>query len=383
VATWAASPQAATARDAFATGFDDQTVRNIVLTSLGGSMVRVHFSNAFSSRPLTIDRAAIGLVSAGAGLRQGKSFALQFAGHGSTVIAPGADAVSDPVSLTVGPLRRLAVSVFLRHASGPPTLHSVAKQQSYVAGGDRFLAQSPAAFAVRGTSWYFIDGVDVLSSRPGAGAIVTLGDSITDGVGSLLGANARWPNDLARRLDARGGARMAVVDEGIGGNRILTNSTYYGPAAVDRFGSDVLGCAGARAVILLEGINDIGMSHSNAPWSAPHTDVSAAQIIAGYERLISDAHRHGLRIFAGTLAPFQGSRNWTAQGEAKREMINRWIQTSGAFDGVIDFAKVLADRLSPLRLNPVYDSGDHLHPNSAGYRAMANAVNLGMLLQAR
>jgi lysophospholipase L1-like esterase len=207
--------------------------------------------------------------------------------------------------------------------------------------------------------------------------VVAFGDSITDGVGSEVGANARWPNDLARRLDALGGPALAVADEGIGGNRVLTGSRWFGISAEARFGPDALDQPGVRDIIVLEGINDIGFS---AAPPHPGTGVSAAQIIAGYRQLIARAHARGLKIFGATLPPFRGAGDYSAAGEAKREAVDHWIRTSGAFDGVIDFDAVMRDPADPLRLNPAYDSGDHLHPNDLGYQVMADAISLQMLL---
>jgi lysophospholipase L1-like esterase len=200
-------------------------------------------------------------------------------------------------------------------------------------------------------------------------------------VASAVGANARWPNDLARRLEARDGPTLAVADEGIGGNRVLNDSLCCGASAEARFRRDVLDQPGVRDVIVLEGINDLGFSQMRPhPVVNPVTDVSAVQVIGGYRRLIAQAHARGLRIFGATLLPFAGAGYYTTAAEAKREAINEWIRTSGAFDGVIDFDAVMRDPIDPLALNPLYDSGDHLHPNDAGYRAMADAVNLEMLL---
>jgi lysophospholipase L1-like esterase len=250
-----------------------------------------------------------------------------------------------------------------------------------VGGGDSALAVSGEHFAPQSVSWYFLAGLDVLAPARDLGTVVTFGDSITDGVGSPIGADARWPNDLARRLAALGGHTLAVIDEGIGGNRVLNDTPCCGVGAVARFGRDVAEAPGARDVVLLEGINDITSPRKSGRLSAPHVAVSALQIVDGYEQIIGLAHAAGMRIFGATLTPFQGSQYWTPGAEAERESVNRWIRTSHAFDGVIDFAKALADPGHPLRMAPALDSGDHLHPDGAGYRAMAAAVNLGMLLR--
>jgi len=211
--------------------------------------------------------------------------------------------------------------------------------------------------------------------------VVAFGDSITDGFRSTVGANARWPNDLARRLDALPGPGLSVADEGISGNRVLNDSECCGVNALARLQRDVLDQTGARDVILLEGINDFGFSAlPPSPPINPTTDVSAEQVIAGYKQIIAWAHARGLKIFGATLLPFKGAAYYTAAGEQKREAVNAWIRTSGAFDGVIDFDKVMRSASDPLAINPAYDSGDHLHPNDAGYQVMANAVSLPLLL---
>ena len=378
LAGWATAPQSPGPGTRAAAGFRDQTIRQIVSTSFGGSVLRVRLTNVYGRRALTVGGASIAVQRAGAALIPGTIRPLTFAGRSSALIAPGGQALSDPVRLTVAPLGHLAVSLFAPGATGPATEHAQAEQVNYVAAGSRALTASAAAFTARTTSWYFLAGVDVRAPARARGTVVALGDSITDGVGSEVNADGRWPNDLARRLVAAS-AGLSIVDEGIGGNRLLTAAGCCGTDALARFRRDVLGQPGVRDVIVLEGINDIGSGASHDPSTAPHTAVTALQIVQGYERMIALAHGAGLRIFGATLTPFQGARYWTPAGEATREAVNRWILTSGAFDGVIDFAAAVADPADAQRLAPADDSGDHLHPDDAGYRAMADAVDLARL----
>jgi lysophospholipase L1-like esterase len=379
VAAWAAGAQGPSASNLSGGGVHDQTIREIVLSNAGGTAVRVRLTNAFGSRPLEIGRASVGAQRSGAGLAPGATRPLTFSGQPAVQIPPGADALSDPVNLIVRPLSHLAVSVYLPAITGPLTEHLQARQVNYVAAGDRALQTAAAGFDTRTGSWYVLDGVDVLAPHSDRGTIVALGDSITDGVDSPVGADARWPNALQRRLVSAGAARLSVVDEGIGGNRLLNDSICCGVNAVARLWRDVLAQPGVTGLIVLEGINDIGFSNSTNPLTAPHTAVSALQIVDGYEQIIALAHAAHIRVYGATLTPFEGARYWTAGGEAKREAVNRWISDSGAFDGVIDFAAAVADPGHPERLRPAYDSGDHLHPSAAGYRAMAAAVSLPML----
>jgi lysophospholipase L1-like esterase len=361
-------------------GFNNQTVRNIVYTSVGGSELRVRLSNTFGKTALRIGRVSVGVELTGAQLVRGTSHPVTFGGRTSVTVPAGAQVVSDTVALQVSPLEDLAVSVYLPVATGPATYHAGAQQTNYVASGNHAGNVSAAAYTTTATSWYFLDGVDVSNSQA-PGSIVAFGDLITDGAASRVGANDRWPNFLARRLDAQLGANApSVVDEGIGGNRVLNDSACFGVNALARFNRDVLSQTGVKDVILLEGINDIGFSQTpNAGCTAPNTNVSARQIERGYEQIIGRAHAAGLKIFGGTLTPFKGAAYWSPAAEVKREAVNNWIRTNGAFDGVIDFAKAVQSPFDPLYLNPAYNSGDNLHPNDAGYEAMGNAIDLSLL----
>jgi lysophospholipase L1-like esterase len=379
VSTWAASPQTAIPGSSDASGFSNQTIRNVVFTSVSGDLVRVRFTNTFGDQPLQIGAASIAVAGSGAATNGG-NVPLTFGGQRSVQIPIGAEALSDPVRLHVPALQELAVSVYAPTPTGSATLHSLGRQTTYVASGDHTGDSSGSAYSTLDESWYFIDSIDVVAQPQVRGTVVTFGDSITDGFNSTVNANARWPNDLARRLDSRRGT-LAVADEGISGDRVLTSDLCCGVNALARFDRDVLERAGATEVILLMGINDIGFSVTPPnPVTNPLPDVSAAQIIAGYQQIIAQAHAAGLKIFGATLTPFKGAGYFSAAGEAKREAVNNWILTSGAFDGVIDFASVVADPSDPTMMAPQFDSGDHLHPNDAGYQAMANAIPLGLLL---
>jgi len=375
VSTWAAAPMAAApesmaAPDDFsAAGFANQTIRDIAWTSVGGQAARIGLSNRFGTQPVTFGQVDIGISAGGAYIAPDTNHIVTFAGSRSVTIPPGGSAVSDPVKMTVPAETDLAVSLYARGVTGPATYHSDAQQVNYVsASGDYADSGSAGPFTITSQHWYFLDDVDVQVGPQAGGTIVAFGDSITDGYRSDVGANARWPNDLARRLLADPPGQVdAVVDEGISGNQVLGNSVLFGVSAEARFLRDAVGRTGARYVILLEGINDIGFN------STP-----VARIIAGYLNLVAAAHAAGLKIFGATLTPFQGSGYYTPAREAEREAINQWIRTSGAFDGVIDFDQAVRDPADPLRLLPAYDSGDHLHPNDAGYQAMADSINLAL-----
>jgi lysophospholipase L1-like esterase len=366
VGTWSASPQTGF----FATDFNNQSLRMVVHTSVGGDRLRVRLSNAFGSQPLAITATHVGIRTSGAAIVVGSDRAVTFSGSSAVTIPPGALAVSDAVILPVPALSDLAVSIFLSANAGPATTHNL-RGISYVAAGDATASESPGPYTEVLPVWFFLTGVEVSASKQIDEAIVALGDSITDGDGSTPDSNSRWPDVLARRLISHH-FRISMLNEGIAGNCILHD--FIGPNALARFDRDVLGQTEVRFVIVLEGINDIGTSSTLG-------DLTADEIIAGLQQLVRRAHARDLKIFGATLTPFEGTTipgYFSLQGEMKRETINEFIRTSGTFDDVIDFDKVVRDPSHPTQLLPAYDSGDHLHPNDAGYKAMGGSVDLSL-----
>jgi lysophospholipase L1-like esterase len=379
IASWAAAPQPASSFSPLAEhGLDNQTLRQVVMVSSPGAAVRIHLSNTYGDRPLVIGAASVALASS-YGELNGAAQTLTFGGSDTVVIPPGRTVTSDPVSFGVHALERLALSLYLPVETGVLTYHGAAEQTGFIGGGDQVTNPSADWIGDTTNNWMVIAGVDTLSPSQYVGTVVALGDSITAGFHSTFGA---WPDDLARRFSQTQGNRMAVIDEGISGNRVLNSSICCGTSALGRFLPDVLQQSGVRAVVLLEGTNDIGFGVTSGPLSAPHTDVTADQIIAGDEKLIAAAHAAGLKIYGATLLPFKGAFYWTPAGEAKRDAVNDWILHGGAFDGVINFAAVMAEPGHPEVMNPPLNSGDHLHPDNAGYSVMANTVPLTMLTPA-
>jgi lysophospholipase L1-like esterase len=285
-------------------------------------------------------------------------------------VAAGAEVSSDPVALTVAAGQDLVVSVYLPRTTGPATWHRSALQTSYLSTtGDHARDLGASAYGTTTPHWFFLDAVNVLSTTA-PGTVVALGDSITDGSHSTPNANRRWPDVLAGRLAAASGTRApSVVDEGIAGNKVLTDTPRNGVSALHRLTRDVLQRRGLRQVILLEGVNDLRSSTPPA---------TADQIIAGYRQIIDRLHAQQVKVYGATLTPIEGSGGYSAVMEQQRQALNRWIRTSGAFDAVIDFDTATQDPADPLRFLPAYDSGDHLHPNDAGYRAMGNAIDLNL-----
>ena len=387
VGTWAtaavASPSQPSAQPQPAPGvrppsFSNQTLRQFVHTSIGGERVRVVLTNTFGTRALSIGGAGIALRAKGAAIAVDTGRTLTFSGAQTATIPPGAMLVSDAVNLAVPPLADVAVDIYLpadtAATPSPLTMHGGARQTNYVSSAGNHLGSLDLPGATTTPSWYFLARLEVVAPER-VGAVVTLGDSITDGYNSTPDTNNRWPDHLAKRLMAAG-AGMGVLNLGIDGNRVLADGA--GVNALARFDRDVLAQPGVSHLFVLEGINDLGI-HALFKDGPPAT---IQELIAGHRQLIARAHAKGLKVFAATLLPYEGTTlpgYWTAEGETVRQAFNQWMRTSKEYDGIVDFDAVMRDPAHPGRMLPRYDSGDHLHPSDAGYQAMADAVDLAWL----
>jgi lysophospholipase L1-like esterase len=372
VGTWASSPQLGDPGNAPPEpGFRDSTLRQIAHVSLGGKQIRVRFSNGFGATPLRIPSAHVALASGRSAIRPESDKALTFHGQSSVTIPPGALMYSDPLDFDLAPLSDLAVTIHLQGVPEGVTAHPGSRTTSYLVAGD-LVSAADLPTAAPTDHWYFLNGIDVLASNSSA-AIVTLGDSITDGRNSTTNANGRWPDALARRLQAnRSTRKLGVLNEGIGGNRLLLDG--LGPNALARLDRDVLSQPGVRWLIVLEGVNDIGTGTK----AQEHHELraTAEALMAAYDQIILRAHAHGIRVYGATITPFGESFYFSAEAEAERQSVNAWIRNSGKFDAVIDFDAAVRDAQNPSHLLPTADSGDHLHPGDAGYKIMSDTIGL-------
>jgi lysophospholipase L1-like esterase len=358
---------------------NNQTLRQIVHLSAGGTRTRVVLANTFGTAPLTIGAAHIALHGKGARIVPGSGSALTFSGRPSVTIPAGAVMLSDAASIAVPALSDLVIDLFLpgdlTASTSPLTIHSVANQTNYISSPGNFAGAPEVPVSAMLPSWIFLASVEVTAAQQ-VSAIVAFGDSITDGTRSTNDANARWPDQLAKRLAANNGSVRAVLNTGIAANRLLgeINAAVFpfgfnaGVNALARFDRDVIAQTGVTHVLVLEGINDIGLAGRNP---LP----SAEDLIAAHEQIVERAHAHGMKIFGATLLPFEGAAYWTAEGEAKRQAFNTWLKKGDRYDGVIDFDAAVHDPANPTKILPRYDSGDHLHPNDAGYHAMGDAID--------
>jgi len=350
-----------------------RTVRQIVYPTLSGKSARIHLSNEYGKTALVIDELRIARSAGGAAALGGSETRVTFGGKTAVSIRPGAELDSDPVAIEVAKGAPYAISAFVGAEQRIVAWHRVSSQVNYVSAPGNHTADTSAdSFRSRFTQYVWLTGLSV--DAPASMAVAAIGDSITDGMRSSLNQNKRWPDALARRFAGSGERSIAVVNLGISGNRLLSDSPCYGEALVRRFDRDVLERPGVKAAILLIGINDINFAAMPArdglDCDFPHTPVTAAGLIAGYQRVIAAARQRGVKVFGSTLTP----ASLPAQRESIRLAVNQWIRSSRGFDGVVDFDAALRDPAQPERLQRAFDSGDHIHPSDAGYAAMADAV---------
>lgn len=380
VAAWGAAPVAA------GPALKAQTLRQVVRTSIAGTSVRIHLSNLFGTKAVTIGPVRLAKHVDGPTIAPTTDRTVTFEGAAVATIPAGSEITSDEVSLPVSALEELVVSLYLPEGAPTPTVHQVGNQTVFIASGDVTSATRIVPEGEADDTRYFLTGIDVVAAA-GSCAIVALGDSITDGVGSTENGNARWTDRLAERLQADPSlAHIGVVNAGIAGNRILNDAVapYRGPSSLSRVDRDVLDKPGVGWMFLLQGGNDI--SASDVLKKVPGQNVSAQQIIEGMKTLIARAHARGLKVIGATLLPRGGTEfpaPPTPAANAKRDAVNAWVRDAGAFDAVVDWDKVMGDPKRPDHLAPAYDSGDHLHPNDAGYRAMAEAIDLRLFAGGR
>ncbi|MEU1627305.1 SGNH/GDSL hydrolase family protein [Streptomyces sp. NPDC020096] len=375
VGTWATAPAAAEPDTPH--GYPGMSIRNVVHISVGGTAARVQFSNLFGTAPLALTHTTLAVAdgTGGADALPSTLAALSFGGRAAVTIPAGESVLSDPVRLPVPSAADLLITTFTPYASGSVTYHPHARQTSYLAHGDHAADASGTAFTEQSPYWRYVTAVDVWTDQA-KGAVVALGDSITDGFTSTVGANHRWPDYLAERLNGSAdGPHLGVLNEGVSGNRVLLDAAPSlagnGPSAVHRANRDALSRTGAKTLIVELGINDIIQTPRQSDPDA---------IVAGLQEITREAHAHGIRVVGATVTPFEGERGYDPRLNTVREQVNAAIRSGRVFDSVVDFDQALRDPVHPARLRPMYDSGDHLHPNDVGYQAMADAVDLGTLL---
>jgi lysophospholipase L1-like esterase len=389
IATWAASPQSVTPNpDEPLLKIEDQTVRERVRVSIGGDRICIRLSNEYGSLPLAIGAVTVATPNDAASVRLGSIQSVSFGGRTSITVPAGAPVLSDPVAFPVISGAEISISLYFPKRVATPTLHALALKRTIISQhGDHTRGENIEAGAVSESS-ILLTAV-LVPAQASQSLVVAFGDSVTDGDGSTMDADHNWPSDLIRRLGKMPGtSRVAVVNEGIVGNRVLKDgagiTASFGVGALARFDRDVLALPGVTHVVLLEGLNDIGFSGAQLGGTYladPAVPCTPQDLIDAYLQFISRAHANGVKVIGATLTPFEGfgiSGYYSESKEAVRQAVNRWIRTSGSFDGVLDFDAVLRDPDHPSRLLARFASPDHLHPNDVGYQAMADAINLAL-----
>jgi len=385
IATWATSPQSGTPdpREPLL-NIDNQTVRERVRSSIGGSRIRLRFSNEFGSSPLLIGAATVAIPTNASTIKEESIRNVTFEGRNSIEIPAGAPVLSDPISLQLTPGAEISISIYFPNRLTTPTLHAFAFKHAVVSQHGDFTHERKIDPAALSTASILVTAV-LVPAQPSNRLVVAFGDSISDGDGSTVDADNNYPNNLIRRIaKTSNGSTLAVVNEGIVGNRLLRDSEIFGVSALARFDRDALVLPGVTHIVLLEGINDIGFvgAKMDGQYLADPAETRSAQdIIDAYRQLISRAHARGIKVIGATITPCEGVDIPGYYSDAKelvRKTVNKWIRTGGAFDGMIDFDAVVCDPDHPTRLLPKFASKDHLHPNDAGYKAMADSIDLAL-----
>lgn len=383
ITTWSASPQKVWNKDfVFPTHIPEQisnqTIRQVSQISLGGEAVRLVFTNQYGDQPLYIDKTTVGLVNSKS-LKSKSAYPVYFSGKLKAQVLPGKQLISDPIQLPVPDHSQLMVNTFIQKPTQFKTFHWDAKQTSWLIAGNQTTSLSIPAHAQTTTARLLLSAVEVKPKRK-THAVAIIGDSITDGATATLDANARWPDFLAKRLSPH---QVAVINSGISGNRLLTDG--MGDRALARLKKEVFQYSGVKTLIVLIGINDI--SWPGTAFAPKQQIPSFEALTEGYKRIVDEAHRQGIQVIGATLLPFSGAlpntpldNYYQPNKDELRHRINHWIRTSQTFDGVIDLDLGLKDPKHPDRLNPIYDSGDHLHPNDRGNQHMADLVNLNQII---
>jgi lysophospholipase L1-like esterase len=363
----------------------DKTVRVVARPTIGGKRLRVRLSNEFGTAPLTIAAAHIALTDQDSRIQPATDHVLTFGGSPKITIPAGAPAFSDPVEIAVRPFAEVSISLYVPGTVAAVSSHLQSLHASYFAGPGNMTSMQDLPNPETKRPVYFVSGIDIWAPYS-TGTTVAFGDSITEGAGQKSAQYIDYPDQLAKRLAAQGETTIAVVNQGIGGNRILHDVT--GPSALSRFDRDVLSLPGTTSLIVLLGINDIGFPRVRMPGvkgteakEGPFASqaVSADEIIVALQQIIGRAHAHGIEVFGATLTPFEGTNVYDESGEAIRQAVNKWIRSTDAFDAIIDFDKAIRDPEHTTKVRQEYDSGDHIHPSAAGYKAMADLIPLSLL----